>query len=426
MKRILVLVVLFSYIYPVFPKFSPIPVDRILQLLGIITLFLNPQDIRHLLRSKTFYLFYAITSIILLLAFLAQIQIKNGSYDTYFLKKIIDVYLSLFSAYFVVWTIRQIHAQINLQIILYYFVLAAALQTIISVIFFTNDNVFELYLSFIKEETNTGLLDRSSLISKRFIGFGSQFFSGVIKYGAAFFAAILLPYYKGKSTFKSNILYWSSVFLIIIGGLFTGRTFFVAIGLGVLMYLIINTKSYVTFIKHNLKLITYTLVGVSLLLLLGSLILEKEKLETSLDFIFEMFINFSEEGTLTTSSSDVTMSMFIIPENINTWLFGDGRMMEENGGYYMRTDVGYIRLLFYFGLPSTLFLIFSLIRYTDITIKITNDKVSRTFLLFFLIWILVLNLKGLAIEENYFVLFLVSGVLANKEIHKNTNARLIH
>lgn len=53
--------------------------------------------------------------------------------------------------------------------------------------------------------------------------------------------------------------------------------------------------------------------------------------------------------------------MYVFPDNIKTWIIGDGYM--ENPyvsdpyyvgprwhGYYMATDVGYLRFIFYFGL----------------------------------------------------------------------------
>ena len=57
--------------------------------------------------------------------------------------------------------------------------------------------------------------------------------------------------------------------------------------------------------------------------------------------------------------------MIVFPDNLHTWIIGDGYL--ENpfnrdmnyigpnfGGYYMATDIGYLRFLFYFGLIGLL------------------------------------------------------------------------
>ena len=57
--------------------------------------------------------------------------------------------------------------------------------------------------------------------------------------------------------------------------------------------------------------------------------------------------------------------MIVFPDDLHTWIIGDGYL--ENpfnrdmnyigpnfGGYYMATDIGYLRFLFYFGLIGLL------------------------------------------------------------------------
>ena len=61
------------------------------------------------------------------------------------------------------------------------------------------------------------------------------------------------------------------------------------------------------------------------------------------------------------SSNDRLKGMYVFPETLKTWLIGDGYFSnprnidpyfigKEIGGYYMGTDVGYLRFIFYFGL----------------------------------------------------------------------------
>ena len=58
--------------------------------------------------------------------------------------------------------------------------------------------------------------------------------------------------------------------------------------------------------------------------------------------------------------------MYIWPDKLETWLIGDGYMIDPGynpnyygktygGGYYMNSDVGYVRFIYYFGLIGFLF-----------------------------------------------------------------------
>lgn len=68
----------------------------------------------------------------------------------------------------------------------------------------------------------------------------------------------------------------------------------------------------------------------------------------------------AEEGEWRTGSNDKLATMYVFPDNPETWLIGDGYfgdaeadlnyMGESYEGYYQSTDVGYLRFIFYFGL----------------------------------------------------------------------------
>lgn len=78
-------------------------------------------------------------------------------------------------------------------------------------------------------------------------------------------------------------------------------------------------------------------------------------------FGFEGFFALAETGKWQTSSNDVLLNhMIVFPESFKTWLIGDGYCANPSSdmyytgpsyhGFYMGTDIGYIRFLFYFGI----------------------------------------------------------------------------
>lgn len=77
-------------------------------------------------------------------------------------------------------------------------------------------------------------------------------------------------------------------------------------------------------------------------------------------FGFEGFFNFFEEGRWSTDSTAKLETMYVWPDNLQTWILGDGYFENQRNdpnyigfattrGFYMGTDVGYCRYIFYFG-----------------------------------------------------------------------------
>lgn len=406
MKKGLLFLFIFIFLYPVFPKNLPIPLDRVLQILGFTILLFNPQDVKRILKSKTVWLFFSLTFILLLLTIFAQFQLTSGL-DLFFVKEVFNTYLYVFSVYLICWQMKKAYSYISFGILIYYISLAAIFQTFISFLFFFNNELFDAYISFLKVETNQGLLSRVSSINKRFIGFGSNFFMGVIKYGIAFFSILILPLvYKCWLT-KYKLIYKVSVLLVATGGILTGRTFFAAIILGIILITLIKSKSISSFIFNNLKALFTVSLSLVLLFFIANKVFEPDRFQIVYSFVFELLINFLENDSLESGTTTRMAEMYFFPENIKTWFLGDGKLTGEFGGYYMRTDIGYIRLLFYFGLPSTLYFIFLLFKYYTLLNKLVQLKATNYFLFFTTLWILLLNFKGLTFSSKYFVLFLL-------------------
>jgi len=412
MRKFVALIVTFIFIYPIFIKYLPIPLDRVFQIFGFVLLIFNKFDFTRIFANRNVFSFLLATILLFLLALLPQVLLPGVS-DYYFVKTVFDTFLSFFSAYFVYHFVRKIGSENTFSDLIQLIVIASIIQTIVSLVFFLSPNLFDIYSNILNEDANEKLLSRSSTLNKRFIGIGSQFFSGVIKYGFAFFCLLILPYISPAKWVKNKFLYGASIAIVGVGGLLTGRTFFVAILLGLIMLMIINSKSVVHLIRLNIKIFFSLLILIPIIYYIALITIDPHRLEIINNYVFEIFINLFSEGSLSTSSSDTTLSMYVFPETNNTWFFGDGKIMEEDGSYYMGTDVGYIRLLFYFGLPSTLVFIYVLLKYQSILRRLTLSRPLKIFFFIIGVWILVLNFKGLTLDTQYFVIFLLFLVLSN-------------
>jgi len=422
MKKFIATAATFIFIYPIFIRYFPLPLDRILQIFGLVLLLFNTPDLKKLISNRGFVSFLRITFILFLLA-LIPIFMKTGQLDFYFLKTVFDTYLNFFSAYFLFFAIRQYGGNEKpLVNLLRLIAISAVIQALVSSIFFINSGLFDIYSSILREDTNEKLFRRLTTLNKRFIGIGSQFFSGVIKYGFAFFSVLILPYISEIKWVKNRLLYGLVVSIIIVGGLLTGRTFFVALILGLVMIMILNSRSITKLISLNIKVLFATIVFLPFIYYVALITIDTSRVETITNYVFELFINLSEEGELSTTSTDATLSMYKFPESTRTWLLGDGQMLNDDNSYYMRTDVGYIRLIFYFGLPSTIIFAFILLRYQAILSRMAHSRPLKVYFFFLSVWILLLNFKGLTFDTQYFVVLLLFMTLSNPK--KNETFKL--
>jgi len=124
------------------------------------------------------------------------------------------------------------------------------------------------------------------------------------------------------------------------------------------------------------------------------------KMRERMRFGFEGFFNLVEKGRFSYTSNEKLGTMFVWPDNVKTWLVGDGYFSnpvatdahytgEITRGYYMGTDVGYLRFIFYFGMVGLLMFSFFMLKVGQVCIrKFPHWKVLFLMLLavHFIVW----------------------------------------
>ena len=86
-----------------------------------------------------------------------------------------------------------------------------------------------------------------------------------------------------------------------------------------------------------------------------------QQFHDNIRFAFEGFFSLAEKGYWETNTNNILKNMIIFPDNLKTWIIGDGYFDNPYWrdpyyvgsyalGYYMNTDIGYLRFIFYFGL----------------------------------------------------------------------------
>ncbi len=164
-----------------------------------------------------------------------------------------------------------------------------------------------------------------------------------------------------KEKTKSIPIYILAFLIITITGNLIARTTLVGslLGLAYLLFVIspfklsLNSGVLKTWLWLIMETITVVIVVVGLYN-------SDETFRFRTRFGFEGFFSLVEEGHWQTGSNEVLESMYVFPDNPETWLIGDGYfvipgadpnyMGTATEGYYMGTDVGYLRFIFFFGL----------------------------------------------------------------------------
>ncbi|MEC4028768.1 O-antigen polymerase [Myroides odoratimimus] len=417
MQKLFIFLVVFCYIYPVFLKFLPIPTDRVIQLIGVAVFVCDSGFWKRMLKHSYVVALLLGSSFFSVFVYLVQ-GWNEGIIDLYFFKINISVFFYFFSAYLIVYLLNKKYKSLAFIKLFDYLVYVGLFQCIISIVFFVKPAIFDMFSALIHNDANQNMLERIGLIEKRMIGIGSAFFTGVVKYGVTLFILICLYFTKGSRFYKNTLFFLVSSILFVFVGILTGRTFFVAIILGAFLYAYIDMKAFLRLIKY-LPIIVLMLM---LLYFILSFFINRDRLDNIVFFITEIFDNYQKTGKLSTTSSDATLEMYKFPENIKTWLFGDGKMLLNDGSYYMSTDVGYSRLIFYFGVPLTI-LYFVLQGYY---LKLVSRLLSKEYYIVFnklikviFLWLVLLNFKGLVHFYDYIVLLFM--ITLNNFIYERSN-----
>jgi len=173
---------------------------------------------------------------------------------------------------------------------------------------------------------------------------------------------------------RSLLLYAVGGCVIVTIGCIIGRTTLlgVALSLPVLLYYLLSGFANPQGGKDNVARFMFILFGCIIVfsLLMYVMYQTNEIWRRQLRFGFEGFFNLIETGEWKIKSNSQLMGQFIFPDNISSWIIGDGYFVgiQSNPYYvgpdlpsdfYKGTDVGYSRLIFYFGLSGMIaFVIF--------------------------------------------------------------------
>jgi len=198
--------------------------------------------------------------------------------------------------------------------------------------------------------------------------------------------------------------------LVLVSSILSARTSFLFIVPFVIIGLFFALVFPLKVMRRKIKNIFLISLFLFSLLLVTFSSIESEGARRLWSWAFELVINLFESGELTTASTESLKTLFFMPD-MNTFLFGDGRYISEDGSYYMNTDVGYLRIDLYGGLFGSLlfylpfiYLFFLLYKWKRV---VFGRLLASAFLAFSAI-VFVVNIKGSIFFDAFVMLKLFS------------------
>lgn len=322
--------------------------------------------------------------------------IYNGTNDTTYAKYIIQMWVWAGGAYFVTQCMKAVHGKVSIEIIGFYVIGVCVVQCLLA-LFIEFIPLFKEFVdTYVEQDTaNLNRLDRMYGIGASLDTAGSRFACALI-----LLLFILIKYVnENRSDRLIYLLAFLFVFIFIVGNMVARTT---SIG-GVicffyLLYCLKNGNGRL-YQKVFLSFATILTISIPILTILYN---SSPEIRDMFRFAFEGFFNWSEKGIFETGSTNDLLAMWgHIPQYLKTWIIGDGYFMNpsefdnyyigkhQTWGFYMETDVGYLRFIFYFGLVGLLTFAYFFVLCTRKCLQIyTKDKELFVLLLLlnYILW----------------------------------------
>lgn len=370
---ILGLVVISFYYFPV--QLSAFPVSNSKNLLAGLGVFVAVMVIsRHRSASMDKGLL-VLAGLALLVSLAGLVAVAYNSTNDYTYARYARPFITwLSAAYAAVFLIRQLHGRMSVEILCNYFIAMCVLQCV-SVLLIDNIPAFKSWAN----STIMGL-DYIDFIDRKY-GLGPTLDVAGTRFAAVeIMTAFMIHKKQVAQENKMMIAYIAALLFILVVGNMVART--TTIGAGVaLVYLVWMNKDNLYNISKNSQfwknLIGVTAIGIIVITYLYN---NNAVFRENFRFAFEGFFNWWERGDWQTTSTDTWKKMIIWPDNLKTWLIGDGYfdgptgkdpyyIGPDNTGYYKWTDIGYLRFIFYFGMLGLLLFIGFFIKATHICVS---------------------------------------------------------
>ena len=351
---------------------------------------------------------------------LISITINNTPDYTYaFYIRIMILWLC--AAFCVLMLMQWVHKEVRISTIISYLVAVCVFQCVMA-LWIDNSIAVKAFVD-AHIEQGQDFLNMNNV--KRLYGIGANLDVAGSRFSAVLAMISFLLMRKDTAKEIVSIYYVIAFIFICIAGNMIARTTTVGMVLAIMYIVLMSCKQNGN--KKTLKWIFWiACLAIPILVVLYNNNAETRRL---MRFAFEGFFSLAEKGEWEVSSNDRLMEVMVVfPDNLKTWLIGDGYFNNPintdpyftgkiTGGYYMGTDIGYLRFIFYFGIIGLLTFMAFFYKVTHTCIRFFCEY-KHLFMMFlainFIVW--------LKVSTDIFLVFALFLILdfSNKVCIKNT------
>lgn len=378
------------FIFPFVPSFLPgINVKMALAGLSLPYIAFLLAKERNALITHDFVKIVLYTLPVTLFSWVSNVY--NDTYDYSFNYYFVSVFVWMGAAFMVVSLINAVHQKLSVQLVANYLIGVCLLQCVLSQCMEYNPALMKFV---------NGLMAKGG---EAFMGDAGDRTHGLgcaLDVAGGRFAAVLLmaTFFLTRSKIKLELYFYIvSFFVIAILGNMIGRTTTIGMILSILCIIYDMQRGGI-----KGKLYLKYLLGVCMILIFITSVLYNvnDVFRENLRFGFEGFFSLAERGKWETMSTNILQkSMIVFPDNLKTWIIGDGYganpsydpyyIGKNYKGFYMSTDIGYLRFIFFFGLLGMFSMVFLFIFFWNICrlrFPMQKDLMTLLLLLNLVIW----------------------------------------
>lgn len=359
---VITMVITSFYFFPFEFVFLPgINTKMAMAAVGLVLLGVRMAQSRSAVLNKDFFTLSLWALGVSLAGFVAVVY--NDTHDYTYATYAMSMWVWTGAAYVVMELIRKVHGKISVELVAHYLIVVCVLQCILALLI---DRIPAFEQAVNSVVSGLGFVELNTLDKmNRLYGIGASLDVAGTRFSAIL---VMIAFLMTRlETQKQNLylpFYILAVFIIGTVGNMMSRTTTVGLILFI-AYLVYNSRIYVLKITPEVRNIFGWLAG-SLLVLIPILIYlyhTDMDVRNNLRFAFEGFFSLAEEGRWNVHSNEILKNMYVFPDSLKTWFIGDGYFDNpyysdsepyyvgpKIGGFYMGTDVGYLRFIFYFGL----------------------------------------------------------------------------
>jgi hypothetical protein len=345
----------------------------------------------------------------------------NQTPDSTYVSYVISFSVWLSAAFATCCVIRWAHGRIGVQLVLDYLVAASLVQCILALVL----DAYPALAHWINSRIYFG--QDVALRVKRLYGIGA-----LLDVAGLRMAAVLtgLSYYlseiNGRLHPTRRISYIICFLVISVVGNMIARTALVGVclGLGFMLLVFLFKPSEPGSGEKTPIFLSWFGIMLAAIVVCVLLYNGNPAARKLFRFAFEGFFSLAEKGYWEVDSNEILKNMIVFPETLHTWILGDGYFMNSrydinylgdstDQGFYMGTDVGYLRFIFYFGFLG-LIPMFGVILYSAVVCMRHFRREKAFFLLALLVGVTVWFKVSTDIFL-YFALFLSAAALKSDE-----------